>query len=190
MGQRLNIEICNNEKTLANAYYHWSAYTSSSYELLKKIVFCYPKPKSDNAVQNAVQLLRATGAGLQDCCGEEDDIIKDFPDNLKEYSVSRNQGLIAMTEREMEDTRYWAEGEIKINIDAQTVDFNVFWDFEEEDYDEEDRKKLIEKKYDVDFSNLKYEDIGIIEDIIVRSKVNGYKLIVIDANGRKICPIE
>ena len=190
MGQRLNIEICNNEKSLANAYYHWSAYTSSAYELIKKIIFCYPKPTSDNAVQNAVQLLNSTGAGLYDCDGEELEIIKDFPESLKKYAVSRNHGLISMTEKAMEETRYWAEGDIIINIDTQTVNFNVFWSFEEEDYTEEERKKFIEKSYNIDFSNLKYEDIGIIEDIIIRNKVNGYNLIVIDASGRKIRPIE
>ena len=30
MGQRLNIEIVNGETSLANAYYHWSAYTKSA----------------------------------------------------------------------------------------------------------------------------------------------------------------
>ena len=30
MGQRLVIHIFNNEEELANAYYHWSAYTDSS----------------------------------------------------------------------------------------------------------------------------------------------------------------
>lgn len=190
MGQRLNIEIRNNEKPLANAYYHWSAYTSSSYELLKKIIFCYPKPKSNNAVQNAVQLLYATGARLQDCCGAENEIINDFPEKLKEYAVSRNQGLIAMTEKEMNETRYWSEGTITINIDTQTVDFDVFWDFEETDYTEEERKELFEKKYDIDFSNLKYEDIGVIEDIIIRTRLNAYNLIFIDKNGRKMRPIE
>lgn len=30
MGQSLNIEIWNNGEVLANAYYHWSAYTESA----------------------------------------------------------------------------------------------------------------------------------------------------------------
>ena len=43
MGQRLNIqfeiEVPNSgeAKVLANAYYHWSGYTSSAYELVKMI---------------------------------------------------------------------------------------------------------------------------------------------------------
>ena len=44
MGQRLNIQIemdipeSSESKVLANAYYHWSGYTSSAYELVKLIV--------------------------------------------------------------------------------------------------------------------------------------------------------
>ena len=34
MGQRLNIEIKKDSKVLANAYYHWSAYTSSALQML------------------------------------------------------------------------------------------------------------------------------------------------------------
>ena len=30
MGQRLNIEIMKNGETIANCYYHWSAYTTSA----------------------------------------------------------------------------------------------------------------------------------------------------------------
>lgn len=41
MGQRLNLEITIGENVLANAYYHWSGYTTSSLKLvesaLKKI---------------------------------------------------------------------------------------------------------------------------------------------------------
>ncbi len=190
MGQRLNIEICNNEKSLANAYYHWSAYTSSAYDLLKKIIFCYPKPISENEVQNAVQLLTSTGAGLYDCAGEELEIIKDFPESLKKYAISRNHGLISMTKKAMEETRYWAEGKIIINIDTKTVSFDVFFDYEEEDYTEKERNKIIEKSYNIDFSNLKYEDIGIIEDLIIRSRLNDFKFVAIDKNGRKLMIIE
>ena len=38
MGQRLNIEIWNEGKRLANAYYHWSGYSFSTlYETMKII---------------------------------------------------------------------------------------------------------------------------------------------------------
>ena len=36
MGQRLNVEIWNNGEVLANAYYHWSAYTESAAHIVDK----------------------------------------------------------------------------------------------------------------------------------------------------------
>ena len=49
MGQRLNIEIMKGCTILANAYYHWSAYTSSALELCKSIVEQYKKLQLDPA---------------------------------------------------------------------------------------------------------------------------------------------
>lgn len=37
MGQRLNIEIVDGNTTLANAYYHWSAFTFPALELTAEI---------------------------------------------------------------------------------------------------------------------------------------------------------
>ena len=42
MGQRLNIEIKKDSKVLANAYYHWSAYTSSALQMLPKSIDSSP----------------------------------------------------------------------------------------------------------------------------------------------------
>lgn len=36
MGQRLNIEIWKDGKVLANAYYHWSAYSVCAVDLARK----------------------------------------------------------------------------------------------------------------------------------------------------------
>lgn len=38
MGQRLNIEIMKDNKVLANAYYHWAAYTGAALELCQCII--------------------------------------------------------------------------------------------------------------------------------------------------------
>lgn len=37
MGQRLNIEITDGEKTLANSYYHWPAYSGRPFVSSKKL---------------------------------------------------------------------------------------------------------------------------------------------------------
>ena len=64
MGQRLNIEIRKNDEVLANAYYHWSGYTSSSIELTSEILKNIDNVNFDNDVVKAVKLLEITGAGL------------------------------------------------------------------------------------------------------------------------------
>lgn len=74
MGQRLNIEIINNGQVLANAYYHWSAYTLSSLELVAKVLSAYNKISLDTSEavrlaeyqEKAVWALQSTGAGLPD----------------------------------------------------------------------------------------------------------------------------
>lgn len=116
MGQRLNIEIQDNEQPLANAYYHWSGYTSTSLELTELIInsplindeFLQAIP---DKVQFAVELLKLTGAGYTD----------------------RNEGLIGTSESDMAETRKWQEAGIIIDIGAEMVYFDNFYYIENED---------------------------------------------------------
>lgn len=57
MGQRLNIEIKENNKVLANSYYHWSGYTSSALLLTEKILDAIKSTKHDNSTVMAIRLL-------------------------------------------------------------------------------------------------------------------------------------
>lgn len=109
MGQRLNIEIKDNKVPLANAYYHWSGYTSTSLELTELIInsplindeFLQAIP---DKVQFAVELLKLTGAGYTD----------------------RDEGLIGTSEYDMEETRQWQEADIIIDIGTKCIHFNNF----------------------------------------------------------------
>jgi len=120
MGQRLNIEICNNTETLANAYYHWSAYTSSALELTRRIIEAYnDMPKIENDLKLAVMLLQATGAGASE--KEQERILLDgrFCGISFAEAVDRDNGLLAVTEEGMAETRDWAEGTVTINIEKK-----------------------------------------------------------------------
>ena len=67
MGQRLNLEIVEGEKTLANAYYHWGGYTESALEIAQAAVESLKKSEpEDSALENAVAALLDTGAGIGD----------------------------------------------------------------------------------------------------------------------------
>jgi hypothetical protein len=134
MGQRLNIEIVIDGKTKANAYYHWSGYTKSAVDLVYKILKADVSEKFDNDLMlKAVKLLEETGAGL---------IEKEFKylNNVNipvKKALDRNYGLIAVSKKEIENTRYWEETRATINFDNNTVDMHLcFLDYEPEYYDE------------------------------------------------------
>ena len=154
MGQRLNIEITDGSNVLANAYYHWSAYTHDSAELLKLILSerCITDDSTMSIFEKAIYLLERTGAGFS---STELDYIKnediDLPLDLIKFAKDRNEGLIAISTKGIKDTEYWEEGRLTVDILNLKVDFNVVWapsDEEAEDY-EKDGAKLSLLPYDI-----------------------------------------
>lgn len=134
MGQRLNIEIRQDNVVKANAYYHWSAFTGSSIELAKEIVEHADEFKDSDPTIKAVRLLEITGAGLTpDELGyaEEAYIGVEF-----EPATNRNDGLIAITKEGIESTRDWEEGRVTIDLDTKTVDFQVYSIISEDEYED------------------------------------------------------
>lgn len=139
MGQRLNIEIKSKGKVLANSYYHWSAYSERALELVKKIIDNFQEIHDDNEMIRAVKLLGLTGAGLtreaihyaykniDNFDLTADDGKGFFSRYLIPMAIDRNNGLINISDKEMQDTRYWEEGRITINIDRKTFDFDVLF---------------------------------------------------------------
>jgi len=149
MGQRLNIEIIENGKVLANAYYHWSGYTSSSLELTQEILEAIEKINYEDRVINAIKLLEETGAGLTD---NEIEYAKKYIKNFDKYTfkacTGRNDGLIAISDKGIKETEYWEEARVEINLTNKIVNFKAVW---------ESTKEEFEKDYD----NIKYDDIPI-----------------------------
>lgn len=150
MGQRLNIEMKSKGKVVANCYYHWSAYTMTSLQLTEEIISNFDSIQDNNDVKIAVKLLESTGAGYSD----------------------RNNGLIATTEEEMNDTRYWEEGRVTIDMDNKTFDFNVFFT----GYGEEDTKDILEEHPDI----VRYDDFPL--ENIPFEKIDEYTNMIYDIN--------
>lgn len=160
MGQRLNIEIWNNGKVLANAYYHWSGFTGCAAELTTKILKNISK-SSDFSVMYAVKLLEETGAGIND--DEKLRIIEEerIPVNMLRPCNDRNSGLISVTEYGINETRFWEEGRVTIYLDERRVKFDVFiedkrYDWERKQAGEYTNPKEV-PKVNVDFSDIKFE---------------------------------
>lgn len=137
MGQRLNVEIVSNGKLLANAYYHWDAYTGRSLQrtddILNKLNEIQESVKDD--LDLAIKLLESIGAGINDV--ERNYILAD--PELSKYlpindCVNRNEGILSITKEGMQNTRYWEEGRVIIDIGKRTILFRIYWELTKEEY--------------------------------------------------------
>ena len=137
MGQRLNLEITDNEKTLANSYYHWSAYTGSAIALTRIVIDKYEslKEERDNILGDsdesrialAAELLEETGSGVNE---DEYERIKSL--SIAQFhqfarTTGRNDGLLSVTPEGIEETERWEEGRVSVNIESETFSFDVFF---------------------------------------------------------------
>ena len=163
MGQRLNIEIKRRKdnKVLANSYYHWSAYTSSSLhlaeEIIENIYDIIRKEKVSDEIK-AIQLLQTTGAGLME---NEYNKLNEEDKKYCSLATNRNLGLISFTDEGMEETRSWEEGRLTIDIDfddkdydfygnKNLVDFEVYFQIDEEEINESYEEEIKSGKLDLD----------------------------------------
>ena len=164
MGQRLNVEIWNNGKVLANAYYHWSAYTGSAARIVKMALgYINGNPMEDNNdLLYAIRVLEATNAGLT-----EDEVM--YAKNLPvlygaTFTECRggNNGLIGISTEAISETRNWQEGAVYIFLDEKRISFNVFfkektWEWEKNEREEYGNEDVSARKLDV--INRNFDDI-------------------------------
>jgi len=163
MGQRLNIEIEDNGQVVANAYLHWSAYTSSSIVIAKNILKLIPSVQNiaDKKIQ-AIKLLEGIGSGLT--VEELNEANKLYPSYEFKPAENRNNGLTTITHEGMNDTRKWEEGRISIDINNQTVMFSVLNSMSESEYKndyEGEPKDTITGNFDID--EMTYADLEALE---------------------------
>lgn len=130
MGQRLNIEIIENDEVIANAYYHWSGYTSSALNLTNTIL--ENDVLYDDKILNAIKLLELTGAHLTSL--EVEHLDKEL--KMMNFSIaqSRNEGLISISKEGINETRYWEEARVEIHVDKRCLKFDLCWTLDRDDY--------------------------------------------------------
>lgn len=182
MGQRLNIEILDGEKLLANAYYHWSAYTSSAINLTAQIINTFYTShvvrKTDTRT-TAIRLLESTGAGYD---AEERFRIEQSEDEfLKNLTVNdcidRNRGILSVTDEGMNNTRSWEEGRVSIDISSELVYFDVYSEIEDKDWDEyyDDWHPVLVDEDSFKWSDFEIPFVDISEFAKAVSKIDGIK---------------
>ena len=177
MGQRLNIEIMSGEKTLANAYYHWSAYTASAAELTK-IILETPVDEEEPLIWQAIHLLETTGAGVPGYERDsilQNEMLSEAEVNHLQPCIDRNRGLIAITEEGMRDTKGWEEGRVTIHLDSKTVDFDVFFRLDREEYEEDYYGNVdMLPPFPVSTVAIPFEEFRDFHDWIVRNEDDWY----------------
>lgn len=175
MGQRLNIEIHNNNGVLANSYYHWGAYTNTALDYTQKItdVYSHIDKETCNDLKLAVMLLQATGAGIGK--GEYDAILSDsrFCGIHLEDSKSRNDGIIKISEEGIKNTREYEEGRVIINIEAETFMFDVFRKYELEEFEAEYGSEAVDALFRLSSNQfateISFEQVNDFKDLILNT---------------------
>lgn len=168
MGQRLNIEIKKDDKVLANAYYHWSGYTSSALGLTDKILKNIDNVNFKNDVVRAVKLLEVTGAGLTK---SEFDFLNDNMRNTAfKSAIDRNNGLIAISEKGISNTQFWEEARVEIHLDTQKIKLDLYYDVDEDDYDEDDLPNFYETT--INYKEVGFENFNNLKDEILENIKN------------------
>ena len=199
MGQRLVVSIEKNEKAIAKIYYHWSAYTGSALYEVDKIIGCIYNHKDETEKEMLLRLIRfceENGGGIDGIPSEFEYIKGLYPnEKFKEEGISRNDGLIALSEENMASMQKWSEGDVYINLDTDQVDFCVYSGYESlEEYieerkswdDEFDEKKL-DNMPEFDFS-LGYFDVHDVGAIMASLDEHGIDDGIIKCNG-EICEL-
>ena len=175
MGQRLVIQNQINGESVNVIYYHWSAYTESSIEELKEFanrLSVNYKNQSDSFFAmltdagreliekldngsltdnekidlfNLMTYFSVSGTGASD----KDSLkyLSQFTNDTNRQNVSRNEGLLAITKDDQEDTLGWSEGTLIVDwvftdqgypdFEQTVFDFDdLFFRCDEDEYEE------------------------------------------------------
>lgn len=172
MGQRLCMEITRKGKPIANAYYHWSAYTGSSMNILEQVYdYLSTHSSEEDKLYLAIRALESTGAALPKYPNEFNDIdrlrlFSKYAGDTFESNEDRNNGLIHCFEESMQQCEDWAEEFCYIDIDTLIIDFRVACYYSDLD----EVKEYIELDDDEDIpefdASLSCCDIGTCRDIV------------------------
>lgn len=160
MGQRLLVTVRSQGKDLCNIYYHWSAYTRSALYETRDILDCIYNHDDESESELLLRLIRfceKNGGGISNGPeGEEWKYIQNlYPSEVfKAEGISRNYGLISLSEKEMAESQCWSEGDVIIDLDEEMVNFGVYCGYEDvEEYIEE------RKSWDDDFDGIELENV-------------------------------
>lgn len=195
MAERLNIEIHYDGKCLANAYYHYGGYTRAALWHVKdalKLIDKYSIDDPDRRQLVAIRLLEGTGARLT--ANEIKEAMKRYPDAVfaPNFGPARKNGMIAITDKEIEETRYWEEHRAVIDLKKKTVTVLPFFVTDEKDLKEyygRDINEIPKYNEEFNFNALTKTDINrlieIVHEVIKKHEDHCFQI----KNGDILCTI-
>ena len=171
MGQRLVINCIRDGERFATLYFHWSAYTDSTYEEGRKIVSGlmergYSKDMTkEETILMLEKILREdsqhpsgySGKTVAISHGGVDQTEAEIAafeqlglskEEMDTENISRSDGLISITEQGMRDSETWGEGFAVLDFDNETFENDVF-------YEEEPDSEAFE------FAEIDYDDVPL-----------------------------
>lgn len=191
MGQRLVVTVRSMGEDLCKMYFHWSAYTIPALMEVRDMMAEFPMEikSKDEAILYFIRYCEKNGGGISggDLGAEWKYIAEKYPrERFKASGISRNRGLIGISEKEMESIQSWSEGDIVIDLDEMTVHNEVFWCYDNID---EYNQELIDREDDSvtlddipEVGEIGDFDLEDIDDVIANLEGVGY----ICRNGNEI----
>lgn len=195
MGQRLVITVRDHAgDKVAALYYHWSAYTTSALEVAKNLDAkvqeiladfpSFPDYTSEELLDAILSAAESMGGGIDG--GAVDYTNKEYlyarrllPNHTFLENPDRNEGLVAFSEKAMEDLGCWAEGNAVLYVEDGELDNVDVYSYysgldsindERKDCDP-DAKPIVDNSdpailvTDADMENCSMSNIGDILDI-------------------------
>lgn len=152
MGERLVIDCVRDGEKFATLYFHWSAYTDTAYaEGLKIVSGLMDRGYSKDMTKNETilmleEILREDSKGLNPFknpitvshggVDQTEAEIAAFEalglskEEMDAENISRNDGLISITEQGIRDSETWGEGFALLDFDNETFENDLFYEDE------------------------------------------------------------
>ena len=216
MGQRLVVEVKEKDELLCTLYFHWSGYTASTYDevcqLVKileghdvnrtvvdfkdgKISLKELETEVKNYEDKILQIIHAyeeLGGGLS---GDADNLAyakKKYPHEVFKVEVDRNNGLVDISPKGMQEALNWAEANAVVDISEKTVSIEAWMYILEEDFLEEQKEGWYEgveiiSPPDVDIEDFCFSEAEDICELV--SDICGNNQIIFDGTAYMV-PIQ
>lgn len=171
MGQRLVVEVKGFGETICTVYYHWDAYTMSTlYDAKKYIALGLQDCKTrEEVILKVIRFCESEGGGV--CYTSMDEVKKMFSNEEFREDVDRNYGLVDISEKGIDQSLGWAEGNLTLDLVNETAYTDVYSTYASEteyreEYGLEDEPEFDIPELDADPQEFPFDDVDAMIELI------------------------